>query len=130
MELHLEIVGWLMIALSLIHIGFPRYFQWREELARLSLINKQMMMVHTFFLALFLMLMGLLCVVYAEQIADTLLGKRISFGMCLFWLIRLIFQVFVYSRDLWRGKTFETTMHVIFLVVWTYFTIVFGITAL
>tara|TARA_R110000737_G_scaffold217581_1_gene233983 strand:- start:720 stop:905 length:186 start_codon:yes stop_codon:yes gene_type:complete len=48
MEVHLKIIGVLLMALALVHIIFPKYFNWKEELKSLSLINKQMMTIHTF----------------------------------------------------------------------------------
>ena len=37
---------------------FPRQFRWREELARLSLLNRQIFLVHTFFIVLVVTMMG------------------------------------------------------------------------
>ena len=63
MELHLNIIGVILILLAVVHIFFPRYFEWKEELKALSLINRQMMIVHSFFIALIVFLMGLLCLI-------------------------------------------------------------------
>ena len=52
MERHLEITGILLIGLALLHVVFPRYFKWREELRGVSLITRQILHVHTFFIAL------------------------------------------------------------------------------
>ncbi|MEM8891683.1 MAG: hypothetical protein AAGD28_27135 [Bacteroidota bacterium] len=126
MEIQLKIIGSLLMLLALIHVGFPRYFKWKEELSKLSLINKQMMEVHTFFLALTVFLMGLLCVVSTHDLIHTNLGKTISLGFSVFWIIRLYFQFFVYSPDLWKGKRFETSVHVVFIFFWAYLSGVFG----
>ncbi len=47
----MKIIGFLLITLALVHIIFPKYFNWNKELKALSLINRQMMTVHTFFIA-------------------------------------------------------------------------------
>ncbi|UPT66332.1 MAG: hypothetical protein M0D57_17945 [Sphingobacteriales bacterium JAD_PAG50586_3] len=125
MELHLKVIAALLCLLSLIHIGFPRRFNWGEELKPLSLINKQMMEVHTFFVALTVMLIGLLCWFYANELVNNPFGRVIATGLSIFWGIRLLFQFFVYSPKLWRGKRFETIMHIIFSLLWIYLTIVF-----
>jgi len=125
MELHLKIIGALFILLALIHIIFPRYFNWKEELASLSLINRQMMKTHTFFIALTVFLMGLLCVTSSEDLINTDFGKKISFGLGVFWSIRLILQFFGYSPKLWKGKPFETSVHVLFSALWAYCSIIF-----
>lgn len=125
MEIHIKIIGFMLIPLGMIHIIFPRYFNWEKELSTLSLINRQMMQVHTFFIALTVILMGVLCITATNDIVTTALGKIICVGMTVFWGTRAVFQFFVYSPKLWRGKTFETLIHVIFSFVWIYFTVVF-----
>lgn len=125
MELHLNVIGILLTVLALSHIGFPRYFKWEAELKPLSLINRQMMQTHTFFLALGLFLMGLLCITQSAELINTALGNRISLGFGIFWTVRLFFQFFVYSSSLWRGKVFETAIHILFSIFWIYMSIVF-----
>jgi len=125
MEIHLIIIGILLMVLALIHIIFPKYFNWKKELSSLSLINREMMQVHTFFIALAVFLMGLLCLVSSEEIVSTELGKTISLGLGIFWTFRMFFQFFGYSKELWKGKTFETLVHIVFSLFWMYLTVVF-----
>ena len=125
MEIHLKIVGSLLIALSLMHIIIPKYFKWERELTSLSLITKQILYVHTFFIAFIVLLMGLLCLSYSHELLHDPFGRVISLGLFGFWLTRLIFQFFVYSPKVWRGKRFETVMHVVFSVLWLYLSGVF-----
>ncbi|HWK99289.1 MAG TPA: hypothetical protein VNQ55_05060 [Parapedobacter sp.] len=130
MAVHLKITGVLLMALAFIHLFFPRYFNWRESLKHLSLINKQMMLVHVFFIALTVFMMGLLCVVHTEDLIATNMGKAISLGLGVFWVIRLLIQFFGYASELWRGKVFETTVHVVFSLLWVYVSIVFILVAI
>lgn len=125
MELHLKIIGILLILLALIHIAFPKYFKWKTELNSVSPINRQMLYVHAFFIALVVFLMGLLCLTSAVELTTTTFGKRISLGLGIFWTTRLFFQFFGYSSTLWKGKTFETTMHIMLSILWAYFSTVF-----
>jgi len=130
MELHLKIIGILLILLALIHIAFPRYFKWKTELNSVSPINRQMLYVHTFFIAFVVFLMGILCLTSSTELSATDFGKRISLGLGIFWATRLFFQFFGYSTSLWKGKIFETRMHVIFSFLWTYLSAVFILTYL
>ncbi|SIR09699.1 hypothetical protein SAMN05421797_10682 [Maribacter ulvicola] len=125
MEIQIKIIGGVLILLALFHIIFPKYFNWKEELNKLSLINKQIMSVHTIFIALTVLLMGLLCVTSSRELIETNLGSTISFGFAIFWTIRLFIQFFGYSTSLWKGKTFETIIHVIFSILWLYLSTVF-----
>jgi len=125
MELHLKIIGIILIVLAIVHVILPKYFNWRKELVSLSLVNNQMMYVHTFFVAFMIFLMGMLCIYCAEDLVSTRLGKQVALGLFIFWGLRLIFQFFVYSPKLWRGKPFETAMHIIFSMLWIYLTVIF-----
>jgi hypothetical protein len=125
MELHLKIIGWILVLLAIVHVVFPKHFNWTEELSSLSLINRQVMYVHTFFIALVVLFMGILCLTSAKELIETDLGKRIVLGLGFFWLIRLFIQFFGYSSTLWKGKTFETTVHIVFSLLWTYLSVVF-----
>ena len=89
-----------------------------------------MMVVHTFFIALVVLLMGILCLVSTKDLIYTPFGKRISLGLGIFWSLRMVIQFFGYSPKLWKGKTFETIVLSIFSLFWTYISIVFLITAL
>jgi len=125
MQTTLELTGVSLMVLAGLHAVFPRYFRWKEETAGLSLITRQILHVHTFFIALTVFLMGLLCVTSAAELLQTSLGRRICLGLGVFWGIRLMIQFVGYSPKLWRGKVFETVMHVSFTLFWAFLTGVF-----
>jgi hypothetical protein len=70
-------------------------------------------------------LMGLLCLSSADELIETSLGKKIALGLGVFWSIRLFIQFFGYSADLWKGKAFETIVHILFSLLWAYLSLVF-----
>ncbi len=125
MIVHLNFIGITLVLLALMHVGFPSRFEWKRELASLSLMNRQMMYVHTFFIALVLFLIGLLCLTSSSELLETALGKKICLGLGVFWFVRLYCQFFVYSSELWRGKKFETAAHILFSIYWVYLSIIF-----
>ncbi len=125
MELHIKILGVLLMGLALLHVIFPRYFNWKQELGSLTMMNRQMMHVHSFFIALTVFLMGLLCFTSPQDLITTTLGKKISLGMGIFWGARLIIQFFGYSSEIWKGKIFETTIHILFSMFWAYLCVIF-----
>ena len=124
---HLHLVGASLIFLAMAHIDFCKRFHWQEELVRLSLLNRQIFYVHSFFICLVLVQMGLLCLLAPTALLEhSLLGRYVAVGFAAFWLIRLYSQWFVYDWRLWRGKYFETSMHAIFTLLWTYYVLVFA----
>lgn len=125
MGYHLKIIGVLLIVLSLMHVVFPKRFNWKKELSQLSLVNRQMFQVHVFFIALFVLMVGLMNVFLTEDLIYTQLGKWICLGLGVFWGIRSFIQWFGYSSQVWKGKFFETTMHILFSFFWVYMTVVY-----
>ena len=125
MEINLKISGLLLIILALLHIGFPKYFDWKTELKSLTLLTRQVMYVHTFFIALIVLLMGVLCFTSAAELIVSKLGNKILIGFGFFWFCRLLIQIFGYSSKLWKGKKLETSIHILFLFFWTYLSVLY-----
>jgi len=125
MIVHFRVIGSLLILLAFSHIVFPWFFNWKEELKRLSLINRQIMTIHTFFIALVVFLVGVLCLSAGQELMGTGLGRRLCVGLGVFWGVRLCFQFWGYSSELWKGKRFETIVHVLFALLFGYMSVVF-----
>lgn len=119
--LHLRIVGALLITLGLAHSAFSRYFNWKGELALLSLLTRQIFHVHGFFIALVVGMIGVCSVFFTNALLDrSALSRVVLSGFVIFWLSRLICQFFVYDPGIWRGRRFYTIMHVVFSAFWVY----------
>lgn len=126
-DIHLKIAGVLLLALAALHVTFPRRFHWKEELTRLSLLNRQIFLVHCLFIGLLLVLMGLLSLTATDALmAPSPLARAVLGGMAFFWLVRLIVQFFVYSPALWRGDRARTAAHAGFAMFWSYLVAVYG----
>jgi len=83
------------------------------------------MYVHSFFIAFVVLLVGLLCLTSAKDLLTTSLGRRISLGLAIFWTVRLFVQFFGYKSANWKGKTFETGMHILLSIFWAYLSVIF-----
>lgn len=126
-EVNLRIAGALQLALAVAHIPFPRWFNWREELARLSPINRQVFIVHDLFIVLVLILFGALSLFAAPAMLEPVtLGLLVCGGMSVFWIVRLYCQFFVYTRELWRGHRGRTAIHVAITALWLYLIAVYA----
>ncbi len=121
MKLMIQIAGLLQIALAILHIPIARHLKWKEELQKTNALTRQIFWVHSFFICLLLLLIG-----FPSVIAPNLLlahnDLRLTVALCLaiFWGLRLIFQLFVYSPEHRRGKTFETIVHWVFTALWSF----------
>ena len=73
-------------------------------------------------------LMGILVLFWAPALTTpSPLGVPITAGLAIFWGVRLYCQWFVYDRVLWRGKPFETAVHIVFSLCWIYLTALFAL---
>ncbi|MBY0114395.1 MAG: hypothetical protein K2Y21_16415 [Phycisphaerales bacterium] len=125
-EWHLRAIGLLMLLIAGVHAFFPRWFRWREELNRLSLLNRQIFVVHTLFVVLILVLVGLLLLFHAGTILRSgELGRVIYLGLGVFWAARLAVQLWYYDRTLWQGDTAKTSLRIIVSGLCVYFATVF-----
>jgi hypothetical protein len=124
---HLRIVGVVMAWLVIVNLYVPGRFHWREEMARLSLLNRQIFQAHNIFLVLTLALFSaLLLTCGAALLEPTRLSRAVLFGLTIFWALRMLMQWLFYSPEIWRGHRFNTMMHYVFSVIWVYVTIVFA----
>src|SRR6266436_4385807 len=96
--LHIRIAGGLLLVLSALNLAMPRYFGWKSELKAVSLLTRQIFLVHCFFIALVVGLFGGLSLFGAALLLrPDPLSRAVLAGMLLFWLCRLAFQWFVYD---------------------------------
>lgn len=127
LELHLRVAGALLLLLAAIHPLIPKELRWKEDLPKLAPVNRQIFLVHASFLLLLLILVGLLLLFHAGELAASgRLSRAVLGGLALFWGLRLFTQLFVYDRSLWRDNPRYTAVHVAFTLLWLYLTTVFG----
>lgn len=127
LDLHLKIVGAIMFAIILLNFHVWKRYGWRRELQQVSLLTRQVFVVHTFFIMLMIGMFGALSLVFTAALLErTPLAKLVLTGLVLFWASRLAMQWLVYDASLWRGKRAETIVHFVFTGVWVYFTVVYG----
>lgn len=125
---HLQAGGVLIAALVVVNLFVPSRFHWREEMARLSLVNRQIFQVHSVFLVLTLGLFSALLLTCAPALVEpTRLTRAVLAGLTIFWGLRMVMQWGFYSSELWRGHRFNTVVHCVFSVMWIYLTSVFAV---
>jgi hypothetical protein len=122
----LRIAGAMLLLLAAMHGPISRGLKWSEESLLLSPVNAAIFRVHTLFICLILLLMGLPCIadpwVFLQR---TRAGSWLAWTFAAFWTARLYVQLFVFPRTLWLGKRFETKVHFIFTVIWIFLAALF-----
>jgi hypothetical protein len=126
--LHLRLAGVVMASLVVVNLLVPGRFHWREEMSRLSLVNRQIFQAHSVFLVLTLALFSALLLTCGPALLEpTRLSRAVLAGLTIFWGLRMLMQWCFYSPLIWRGHRFNTVMHYTFSVVWVYVTTVFAV---
>jgi hypothetical protein len=121
--LHLQIVGVLLALLAVVNVALPRWLGWREEMAPLSLLNRQIFQVHGLFIALIVALFSALLLTCGPELLEpTRLSRAVLIGLTTFWGVRLLVQWFYYSPALWRGNRVHTAVHYLCSMGWAYMT--------
>jgi hypothetical protein len=128
LTLLLRTAGAGLILLAILHIPIGKQLKWVEDARRLTPVNASIFHVHTFFICVVLVMMGLPCLLEPDIFLNpTPAGRWLTWSISAFWATRLYFQWFVYPPDLWRGKRLETWVHAWFTLVWAALSALFGI---
>jgi hypothetical protein len=127
LETCLRFGGAMLLLLAAAHVTFPKRFAWATELARLSLLNRQIFLVHVGYIVFLVASMGFLSLFFADALLEGgTLARLITGWLFLFWFSRLFVQWLVYDRSLWRGDRFNTAVHLAFTAFWIYLSLVYG----
>jgi hypothetical protein len=119
--------GAALICVAVMHVFLGRWLDWRRDAAQLTLVNRQIFYVHCFFIAFGVAMNGVLALAFAPLLVEpSALARLLLAGMTLGWTIRLLFQLFVYSPDLWRGNRTRSALHALAGGLWLYLAAVFG----
>jgi hypothetical protein len=126
-ELHLRVVGALLLAVAALGVAVHRHFGWGAEIQRLTLLTRQVFLIHSAFVTVVLVMLGVLLAAYAPAlVAPGPLPRAVLVGLLIMWAARLLAQWFFYDPSLWRGDRLRTFMHVLFSVIYTYFVATFA----
>jgi hypothetical protein len=93
----------------------------------MSQLNATVFHVHTFFVCLVLVAMGLPALLEPGVfLLHSRAGLWVSCSLAVFWFCRLIAQWTVYRPSWWHGQPLESAMHWVFTVVWLFLTLLFA----
>lgn len=82
---------------ALFHLAFWRLFDWPRTLQGTTAANRAVLQIANVQLAYLLFAVAALCLLFADALVGTPLGRACLLGMAVFWLLRLATQ-FVWLR--------------------------------
>jgi hypothetical protein len=121
-------VGQVLVAC--LNLGLVSLLGWKEHLAAMPLLLRQVFRVHQWFITITLLLFAVWTWKLAPQIAPrSELAGWVCAGISLFWGIRTVMQVTYYSSSHWRGKPARILVHIILLIAYGACALTYGIAA-
>ena len=122
--LNLRISGIALALLGLAHGLFGRFLDWGTDLSKLTVLNRQIFLVHTFYIGYFVTALGILDVCFAQTLMrPEPLSRFLLSVMTLTWAVRLVIQLFVWDKAIWRDNFFRSNVHYGLILFWTYVTV-------
>jgi hypothetical protein len=93
-ELLLWVAGALQMVIAAANLLLPRILRYRENLARMSPMVREIFLVHSGYIVLVLIAFGTISLVFAPDLAGgSRLGRFLSAFLAVFWLLRLPVQL-------------------------------------
>ena len=89
--------GLYSLGFALFHTQFWRLFDWKNDLAKLTPVNKAIMQIFNTRLIYLFLFVAAICFIFTDELSTTPLGRFFLIGMSLFWLGRTIEQ-FVFLK--------------------------------
>jgi hypothetical protein len=126
----IRIAGVGHFAVAAASMGAPKVLKWREELARLSPLNRQIFSTYAGYVLTINLLFGVLAVAAPHWLTDhSPLAAAVCGFIFAYWAVRLVLQ-FVYYDGAQKppGLRFKIA-EVVFVLHFAYFTAVFGYAA-
>ena len=125
---YIWLAGAVHVFIVAMNVPLPKMLGYREELARVSPIIRQIFVVHSIYILLVLIGLSLLCFRFAPQLAGgSPIGVFLSGCMAVFWGLRLLIQLFYYDASL---KSKHRIAHLTFTLAIGFLSGVFAIAAL
>ncbi len=100
----LWIAGFVQLAIALATVVLPKKLNYRQNLARVAPIVRQIFVVHSGYIVGIVLLFAVVTFGFAGDLASGRgLGRFLAAAMALFWLCRVPLQLFYYDAALRRA---------------------------
>jgi hypothetical protein len=120
------------LSVAILNLSLVRIMGWKEDLARLPLLIREVFNIHVLFISVTLTIFAALTFRFAVEMStgSAPIYRWVACSIGLFWAIRGVLQVTHYSSSHWRGIPSRTAVHFILLTVYPSFAAVYFAAAL
>jgi hypothetical protein len=105
LRLCLLAAGCIQVAIALANFYLPGKLRYRENMARVTPIVRQVFFTHAVYIVGIVLLFAAVTFGFARELASGHgLGRFLAAAMCVFWLFRVPLQIFYYDGSLRRAN--------------------------
>ncbi len=112
------ICGLYSLGFAIFHILFWRLFDWKNDLKKISFVNRAIIQIANARLIYFFMFVAFVCFFYTPELPGTRLGNVFLLGLSIFWLGRTIEQ-FIFFKTTNRTINILTFVFAIGAILFT-----------
>ncbi len=128
LKLTLILAGIAHFGILIASANAPIALKWRENLAPLPKLLRQMFWVYGWFIVLMIVSFGVMTLVHADTLANA--GNPLARWFCgliaVFWLVRLLVQFFVFDARPYLTNWFYTVGYHGLTAVFTFLTLAYS----
>lgn len=125
----LKIAAAGQLSVAALNLFLPRILHWRDDLAKLPLLIREVFQIHVWFISITLTIFSALTWQFAGQMNANPACRWLAGAISIFWGIRTVLQTTYYSSSHWRGDPGRTAVHIILLTAYGGLTVVYGLAA-
>lgn len=82
---------------AVFHLLFWKLFDWKEDLASLTNINRAVMQILNLCLVFVFLLFAFISLFHSTELLTSNLGKTLLTGIAIFWFLRMIEQIIFFG---------------------------------
>jgi hypothetical protein len=125
-QMNLQLAGAVQLVVAGANFFLPAKLQYRENLAKVSPIVRQIFTVHSAYIVLVLIGFALVCLLFPEDLGGaSALGRFLCASFAVFWGSRVFVQFFYYDLQTKRDNPLGTLL---FGVIFLYLAATFAVT--
>jgi hypothetical protein len=108
------------LGIAALNLFLPRLLGWKDDLARMPLLIREVFHVHAWFISVTLTIFAVMTWRFAGAMAVGASEECRWLAVCIgvFWAIRTVLQVTYYNSSHWRGRPGRTVIHVALLLIY------------
>jgi hypothetical protein len=94
----IQIAGLVQLVIAAANFVIPRILEYRENIGRMTLMVRQVFLVHAGYIVAAVAFQGVLCLLFAGDLASGAgMGQFVSGYLALFWMARVGIQLLYYD---------------------------------